>query len=510
MRRILKIALSRLGFTAVFILLETALVLTLLLKLSAYSVYFFAVLIALNVISLFAVINSEGNPEYKLTWIGVIVLVPYLGTVMYILFRKPTMSKRQVERLGRVRGCVSRGDGEGALQELEEKSSLAAGRARSIMAVDKSALVYSGTSSRYFAFGREMWESMLADLEGARKYIFLEYFIIEDGVMWSSVYEKLKSKASMGVDVRLIYDDVGCISTLPRGFARELSSFGIKCIRFSPLSADVRNMRRNNNRDHRKLCVIDGEIAYTGGVNLADEYIGEVERFGVWKDGGVRLFGDAAGGFARLFLELWMTSGGEVSDTSEYLPSAKVFGDGGYYLPFGSGPYPMYDTQVGKRALLDTVNQAERYVYIATPYLIIDYDLTEALVGAALRGVDVRIITPGIADKKIVRIMTRGSFSHLLSGGIRIYEYAPGFIHTKLVAADDEYAMLGTINLDYRSLVHHFEDAVVMYGTPTVASVKEDFLRTLEVSREIEKTELSLGPFGWCIKCLVRMFAPLF
>ena len=204
-----------------------------------------------------------------------------------------------------------------------------------------------------------------------------------------------------------------------------------------------------------------------------------------------------------------MLSGGEECELSPP-PPCECVGDDGYYVPFGSGPYPMYEAEVGKRVLLDTVNQAERYVYITTPYLIIDYDLTEALVGAVLRGVDIRIITPGIADKPIARIMTRGSFPRLLSGGVKIYEYTPGFIHTKSVVSDDKYALLGTINLDYRSLVHHFEDAVWIYGGETVGDVKDDFLHTLEASRKIDGTELKLGPVGWCIKCFVRLFAPLF
>ncbi|MBQ7363158.1 MAG: cardiolipin synthase [Clostridia bacterium] len=511
MRRIIKLCLSRLGFAALFVLVELAFVLTLLFRLSSYSVYFLVFLIVVNVISLIAVVNSDENPEYKLTWMGVIVLVPFLGTVMFILFRRPTMSKREIRRLDEVRECVKSRSQGSAFAELGECDSLAAGKAMAIVGIDESAEVYSGTESKYFPFGREMWESLLADLSGAERYIFLEYFIIEDGVMWEAIFSVLKEKAEAGVEVRVIYDDIGCMSTLPKRFDRELSSLGIRCIRFAPVSADVRNMRRNNNRDHRKLCVIDGSIAYTGGVNIADEYIGEKERFGVWKDGGVRLFGDAAEGFARLFLELWSLSNGECEDIEPYLCRTETVGsDGGYYIPFGSGPYPMYKHQAGKRALLDIINQAQRYVYITTPYLIIDFDLTEALRGAAFRGVDVRIITPGIDDKPIVGIMTRGSFPHLVAGGVKIYEYTPGFIHTKAIVSDDLYAVLGTINLDYRSLVHHFEDAVWMYSTPTVLDVREDFLATMKESRRIEKTEARLGLVGWCVRCIIRLFAPLF
>ncbi len=511
MRRIVRVCMSRLGLAAVFVLLELLLVFTLLFRLSSYSVFFFIFLIAVNLISLIAVVNADENPEYKLTWMGVIVLVPFLGTAIFLLFGRASMSRREIRRLDEVRACVRSRSGSDAFGKLGELDSLAAGRAMAIVGIDVSAEVYSGTESRYFPFGREMWVSMLEDLRGALKYIFLEYFIIEDGVMWGAILEILKEKVSSGVEVRVIYDDIGCIGTQKKSFDRELSSLGIRCVRFAPVSADVRNMRRNNNRDHRKICIVDGLVAYTGGVNLADEYIGERERFGVWKDGGVRVFGEAADGFLRMFLELWALSLGECEDISPYLGEG-VYGapDGGYYIPFGSGPYPMYKHQSGKRALLDIINQAQRYVYIMTPYLVIDFDLTEALRGASFRGVDVRIITPGVADKPIVGVMTRGSFPHLLSGGVKIYEYAPGFLHTKAVVSDDLYAVLGTINLDYRSLVHHFEDAVWMYRTPTVISVREDFLSTMAESRRIDKTEAKLGLVGWCVRCVIRLFAPLF
>ena len=511
MRRIIRLCLSRLGLAVIFVLLELSLVLTVLFKLSSYSVYFLVFLIAVNVVSLIAVVNTDENPEYKLTWMGVIVLVPFLGTLMFLLYRRPSMSRKETKRLSEVRASVkSAGEGH-AFAELGEADPLAAGRAMAIVGIDESAEVYGCTESEYFPLGRGMWESMLRDLKGAEHYIFLEYFIIDSGIMWSSIFDILKEKAKAGVEVRLIYDDIGCMSTLPKGFDRELREYGIKCIRFAPVSVDIRNMRRNNNRDHRKICVIDGRWGYTGGVNIADEYIGEKERFGVWKDGGVRVFGAGAEGFARLFLELWALSSGTCENIEPYIASNReTLGDGGYYIPFGSGPYPMYRYQSGKRALLDIINQAQRYIYIMTPYLIIDFDLTEALRGAAFRGVDVRIITPGIADKPLVGIMTRGSFPHLADGGVKLYAYTPGFIHTKAIVSDDLYAMLGTINLDFRSLVHHFEDAVWMYRTPTVLSVREDFLSAMSESERIEKTECGLGLVGWCVRCVIRLFAPLF
>ena len=511
MRRFTKILFSRLGITAVLVLLELALVLTFMLRLSAYSVYFFILIIINHIASLIAVVNGDGNPEYKLTWMVVIVLIPFLGTALFAMFGKSKMCKKEIRRLAKVREKIREYSNETeALGSLGTLDRLASGKAMAILNIDESSDVYSGTVSKYYREGKQMFTDMLKDIESAEEYIFLEYFIIENGMMWDGIYSRLKEKAREGVDIRVMYDDVGCMSTLSKHFVSELERTGIRCICFSRVSADLRNMRRNNNRDHRKLCIIDGRVAYTGGINIADEYIGEKEKYGIWKDGGVRLAGDGAVGFSRLFLELWLLSGGDDVNTREYLKlKDRVEGDGGYYLPFGSGPYPMYTSQSGKRAILDIINQAERYVYIMTPYLIIDYDLSEALVGAAYRGVDVRIITPGIPDKRMVNVMTKSSYQSLICGGVEIFEYTPGFLHAKAIVSDDKYAILGTINLDYRSLVHHFEDAVWMYSSPIAQDIRDDFLETMQRSERIDRKNARLGLKERIVRCGIRLFAPL-
>lgn len=327
--------------------------------------------------------------------------------------------------------------------------------------------------------------------------------------MWDEIYSRLKEKAREGVDVRVLYDDIGCMKTLPSSFPKKLSSVGIKCHRFSKVTPRVSAI--HNNRDHRKILVIDGKTAYTGGVNIADEYINAVTKYGHWKDGGVRVTGDAALGFVKLFLSSWDFTVGGVSDYSEYFPleDSDDIGDGGYYVPFGTGPLPIYRRSVGKDAFINLINQAKRYVYITTPYLIIDYSLTEALKCAAHRGVDVRIITPGIPDKKRIKVMTKSSYPTLMESGVRIFEYLPGFIHEKLMVVDDLYAVVGTINLDYRSLVHHFEDGLWMYNTPTVEEIKTEFMNTLSVSDEIDEREARLTPYEKIVKVLIRLFAPL-
>jgi cardiolipin synthase len=353
-----------------------------------------------------------------------------------------------------------------------------------------------------------MYEAMLFDIRRAKKYIFLEYFIIEGGEMWNNILAVLEGKVKEGIEVRVMYDDIGCMRSLPSKYDKTLCEKGIRCVRSGPVSP--RMSTAHNNRNHRKILVVDGEIAYTGGVNLADEYINKKKRFGHWKDGGVRVFGDAAIGFLKLFIASWDLSSSKFSDIRAYMPTLpNNLGDGGFYLPFGSGPSPTYSRPVGKNAIMNVINQAQEYVYITTPYLVIDYDLTEALRNAAQRGVDVRIITPKIPDKRLVKVMTKSAYPHLIDAGVSIYEYTPGFIHEKCILSDDVYAIIGTINLDYRSLVHHYENALWIYGSPMVMDAKSGFLRTVESSELMndKKVKLTLGE--WILRNLIRIFAPL-
>ncbi len=512
MRRIGKILTSRLAAFGFVVLCELGLLLTLLLRLSSFSVYFLVFLLAINLLSMIVVVNSDANPEYKLTWLSVIVLIPYLGTALYFLYGKSTPTARERRIIEEVRGNMrnARRTSFGFFS-LAKLSVAAGGKAMAIVSAAENAEVYSGTQAEYFASGAQMYDRMLSDLKSAEKYIFLEYFIISHGQMWQGILDILKEKARTGVEVRVMYDDVGCMTSLPLNYDKELTAAGISAIRFSKITPSLRYMRRNNSRDHRKLMIIDGKIAYTGGVNIGDEYIGLDMRYGLWRDSGIRLFGRAAEGFAALFLEQWGISSGHIEAVSGYFGTSDgVRGDGGYYLPFGSGPCPIYKSSVGKRAIVDIVNSAKRYVYIFTPYLIIDFDLTEALLGAALRGVDIRIITPGVPDKPIVRLLTRGSYPALLSGGIKIYEYTPGFLHAKSLVSDDTYAIVGTINLDYRSLVHHYENAAWIYSSPVISDIKNDFLSVMQSSERVTADKALARTPGIIFRSLLRLFAPLF
>lgn len=509
MRKFYKILFSRYTICALMLALEVALSVLFCMYAMQYYAILTAVYVVLTVVSIVAIMNADTNPDHKLPWLVTIACFPLVGLILYSIFRYRRMTRweerRMTESFRRINAANS---ASGALSQLGERDISAAGKAHSILHDDELARVYSGTGSRFFGAGEELLDSLIRDLSGAREFVFLEYFIIDDGEIWSKIFEVLKDRVAHGVEVRVMYDDFGCMSTLPKSYPRTLEREGISCRRFSKVSPHFRTVY--NNRDHRKIAVIDGVIGYTGGVNLADEYANKKIRFGHWKDGGVRIYGDATVGLTALFLSLWELSSREREDISRFLsPKASLDGDGGFYIPYGSGPLPVYKRPVGKGVLLDIINQAHSYLYLTTPYLIIDFDLTEALRGAAARGVDVRIITPGIADKKIVKVMTKSSYPYLIDGGVRIFEYARGFIHEKTVVCDDLYATVGTINLDYRSLVHHYEDGIWMYGTPTVLDIRDSYMKTLADAREISERDARLGFPERLIRNAVRLIAPL-
>ncbi len=519
MKKICRTVFSRYAVSALAIAVELALIFYLLFEAYEYSAYALIFIIAVNVGVMVTIVNRNANPEYKVSWLVVVLLLPPFGAVLYAIFYSRRISKKQARFMKRVfqnlhippgaegQGCVEIHDR--VYRDLSESSALATGKAYAIMNDDPTAALYRGSSSRLYSRGEEMYTDMLADLSEAKKYIFLEYFIIEEGEMWQGILDILKTKAQQGVEVRVLYDDIGCMKTLPARYDRTLGAMGISCLRFSPATPTV--TVAHNHRDHRKILIVDGKVAYTGGVNIADEYINLKKRFGYWKDGGVRICGTAVEGFLKLFLFSWDLTATGISDTKKYLSEVREVedADGGYYLPFGSGPTPIYSRPVGKNAILNIVNQSEKYVYITTPYLIIDYDLTESLRNAALRGVDVRIITPGVADKKLVKIMTKSSYPHLIEAGVRIYEFQPGFMHEKCIVSDDLYAILGTINLDFRSLAHHFEDAVWIYSSPTVIAAREEFFNSMSVSDERSAENSRLNIFEWVVRSLTRIFAPL-
>lgn len=523
MKKLLRILFSRYAVFGLLILLEVALVCYLVFTMSELSGIFLLITLAVSTLTLLFIINSDTNPEYKVTWIAIVLLVPTLGAVIYILLSRRSESpedKKESERI--IKELSMYNSDTRTLSELSRESKAASGRAVAIMSDDALAGIYRGLA-KYYSSGEEMFSDMLRELSCAKSYIFLEYFIIDEGYMWESILDILTERAKGGVEIRLIYDDVGCAGRLPEGFDSSLRERGINVRRFGELLP--RLSTAINNRDHRKLCIIDGKIAFTGGINIGDEYINKISPCGHWKDGGVSLFGAAVHGFLIQYLYVWGITDKSLEDYSKYLSGEDSKSDsgrcdqkreknsahdGGYYLTFGAGPMPRYSCHGAKRAITDMLSLANEYVYITTPYLIVDFDMTESLISAVKRGVDVRIITPRTADKRAVKIMTKGSYLHLLKNGVRIFEYQPGFMHEKLIVADGKYALVGTINLDYRSLAHHMENAVWCYGSPIIVEAKRDLDNIFQASREIFEMDAKLSPPELFVRCALRLFSPLF
>ena len=346
-------------------------------------------------------------------------------------------------------------------------------------------------------------------VDSAKKFIYMEYFIIEEGVFWESILEILKEKAKGGLDVRVVFDDIGCMSTLPGNYAKRLRAFGIKATQFSRLKGQANN--EFNNRSHRKITVIDGKIGYTGGINIADEYVNKIERFGHWKDVGIRLEGEAVYELTKLFLIDFGLNVKKPPDNPNYetLFPEMWQGASGYLIPFGDGPAPLYKRRVAQSLIVDMLSNAKKYAYIMTPYLIIDNDMCLAIENAAIKGVDVRIIVPHIPDKKLVFEITKTFYERLMQAGVKIYEYELGFVHAKCYLVDDEVAMVGTINMDYRSLVHHFENGVWMYNVDCLSDIRADILATIEKSIFIGAERVKTNLFQRFIRSVVRIFAPL-
>lgn len=354
-----------------------------------------------------------------------------------------------------------------------------------------------------------MFADMIAEMEKAKEYIFFEYFIIEDGIMWNRMLDLLTRKVKEGVDVRMIYDDVGSMFLLANDFPLEMERLGIKCLafnRFRPIVSAVMN-----HRNHRKILIIDGHTGFTGGINIADEYINEKVRFGHWKDTGIMLKGEGVWSFLAMFIEMWNAFREDKLNIEEYYSKRKSVnkeGSDGFVQPFSDSP--LDNEPLGENIYIEILSQANDYVYIFTPYLIIDNELQSALQLAAKRGVDVRIITPGIPDKKLVFRITRSNYIPLLKSGVRIYEYSPGFMHAKSYVSDDRLGVVGTVNMDYRSLYLHFECGVVLYEDQAIMQLKKDSLESLSLSKEIKIEDLNKGFFAGIFDAIIKLFAILF
>ena len=454
--------------------------------------------------------NRDMVPETKIPWILCIVFLNVFGVAIYAVFSSHRPSKKVQKRYRALFEHSKKFETGGVtLRRINEEMGRWSDVSEALVTTNPAALVYEKTKTEYFPSGELFWARLLEDLGKAQKYIFMEYFILERGVFWSSVVDVLARKVREGVEVRFMYDDIGCMGKVHLVYHKKLEKLGIKCVKFNPFVPVVTNV--HNNRDHRKITVIDGTVGYTGGINIADEYVNEKHPFGMWKDTAVRLEGEGVKGLLLMFLKLYNLSKKTCEDYTPYLPAAyEAFEGEGFVQPYGSGPRPMYARSVGEDVYLNILSTAKNYVWIMTPYLIIDYRLREALVMAAARGVDVRIITPHIPDKKVVFALTRSNYMALIRGGVKIYEYMPGFLHAKVFLADDCMGVVGTINCDYRSLLFHFEDAVLMYGTKALSQMRCDFEETFALSARQTEADAKRNVVWRGVCELAKIFAPLF
>lgn len=493
----------------VAILLQMAWWLFFMGRLTSYSVIINITFRIISICMLLYLIKKDISSTYKIAWIIVILGFPLFGGILYLLIGNKNPSKSLAVRMELVKSEMKgeMSQNQWILKEIEDRDPDNAGNIRYIGEFGPYP-VWKNTQVTYYKSGEEMFASMLKDLRSAKHYIFLEYFIVAEGLMWDWILEILEQKVKEGVDVRLIYDDVGCVSLLPFHYAEQLEQKGIKCLpfnRFVPFVSLVMN-----NRDHRKIMVIDGHTAYNGGINLADEYINQKMRFGHWKDTGVRLHGDAVYNFTLMFLEVWNAFRSADLDYKKFKPHVwhpEPFESDGYVVPYADTP--LDNEEVGENVYINILNQARDYVYIATPYLLISDEMAHALCLAAKRGVDVRILMPGIPDKPLVFFMAKSYYPPLLKAGVQVYEYTPGFVHAKSYVCDDKVATVGTINMDFRSLYLHFECGTFLYGCKAVMDVKKDMEECFPKCHQVTLGDCRQGVVGSMLTSVLRVLAPL-
>ena len=508
MKKILRFITQRVVITALLIVLQALLLFGFIWKLDNYFVYFYAGSVLLSLLITLGIINSKSNPAYKIAWLIPILLFPVFGGLVYLLFGSDRTGRYLRKKLQGIGTEMDNVIGEAHRRSGAEQLPPDAANQSRYISHCAYCPPYQNTTTEYLPLGEVKFERMVEELKKAKHYIFLEYFIIQEGKMWNTILDILRQKAAEGVDVRVIYDDMGCIMILPTGYDRTLEQMGIKCRIFNPFVPILSS--RFNTRDHRKICVIDGNVGFTGGINLADEYINAYEKHGHWKDTSILLKGEAVFNLTVMFLSMWDYLDGTTgkTDYSRYYPTVWDENAKGYVQPFADNP--LDDEAVGETVYLNLINKAKRYVYITTPYLILSSEMLTALTSAAKCGVDVRIITPHVPDKWYVHAVSRSHYQPLIEAGVKIYEYTPGFIHAKTFVVDDNYAVVGTINLDYRSLYLHFECAVWMYQTPSVAQVRDDFFKTQQISQEITLEECRSLSFPRRLgRSVLRVFAPL-
>lgn len=508
-KKMLRIVFGRTGMVVLSLLLQVGVLFGVFCFLEEYMVYIYGSFTLLSAVVIIYILNEKSDPSFKLAWIIPVLVIPVFGTFLYLFVQLQIgtkfIAKRVTILIKETKPFLEQKE---EVMENLEKESVHMNRLANYMNQRGGYPIYQNTEVTYFPLGEDKFEEMKKQLKAAKKFIFMEYFIVEQGFMWNSILEILEEKVKEGIEVRFMYDGMCCMILLPYSYPERMKEKGIQCKMFSPIKPALST--HQNNRDHRKILVIDGEIAFTGGVNLADEYINQVQRFGHWKDTAVMLKGDAVRSFTIMFLQMWNIDERVKENYSQYLLPAKLEAkqELGFVMPYGDSP--MDQENVGEQVYMDILATAKRYVHIMTPYLILDGQMIQSLSYAAKSGIETVIIMPHIPDKLFAYLLARTYYQELLEAGVKIYEYIPGFVHAKVFVSDDEKAVVGTINLDFRSLYLHFECASMIYKNPAVIKVEEDFQDTLLKCQEITIEDCKKYSFyKKCIGKVLRLFAPL-
>ncbi len=505
MRKFIRLLVSRGVITGLLVLFQLAIILIFVLMFTEYFIPFQLFCLILGCICGIMVVRSDSNPAYKVAWLFPMLIFPILGALLYLIFGSHYLSKRKRKKMDMIdrkqKELVSSFDPKVKCDDPE------ANRQVMYLRNAANAPAYKNSFSKFLPSGESKLNVLLEELEKAESFIFMEYFIIREGDMWDKVLDVLKRKAISGVDVRIIYDDFGCLTSLDSDYPKQLEKFGIKCKVFNKIAPELNP--RLNNRDHRKICVIDGRVGFTGGINFSDEYINKKKRCGHWKDTAVMIKGKATTSLTVMFLGMWEYITKQKENIEDYYDDNIDAPEGeGYVIPYSDNP--LDSEPIGQNVYLNMINSAKDYIYITTPYLILENIMTTALCNAAKSGVDVRIITPGIPDKEYMFDVTRSNYNVLLQAGVKIYEYTPGFIHAKMFVCDDKYATIGTVNLDYRSLFLHFECGTWFCDCQTVLEIKNDILNTLFICENIPVDFVSKKSLPRrIIYMIARAFAPL-
>lgn len=496
-------------FIVILLALQIALVVSLVLWLNRLTSVVFWVLALIALVTVIIIFSSKSDPTIKLSWILLVGGLPLVGAIFY-WFVQWNVGHRKLEK--NVTASVAQGRLEqtptyDVMDDIKINVKSLSNRSNYLINVG-GFYPYNKCRTKYYPLGDDGFEPIKEALREAKEFIFLEYFIIRRGNLWDEILEILKEKVKEGVEVRVMYDGMNEFVILPHSYPKELESYGIKCKIFDPIRPFVST--EFNYRDHRKILVVDGEIAFTGGFNMADEYININSPYGHWKDNIISVEGPATSTFTRMFLEAWNIKE-ETIDFGDYIKraeKAKKYDEEGYIIPFGENP--LDDNKIAEQIYIEIINTAKHYVHVFTPYFVIDEVVSNALIYAAQRGIDVKIIIPGIPDKKNTFALTKSYRKRLVEEGVKFYEYPPGFVHSKAIISDDKKAVVGSINMDYRSFYHHFENGVYMYKSPTVKVVEEDFENTLSKCREdtleVIKNE---KPFTKFVGVILRLVAPM-